>query len=73
MALLKGSTNTSYVSVEPFFFQSHLPHIFWAHVVGHAVHIINKLPTVFLQHKSPYQILYNKLPDLNNLKVFGSL
>lgn len=29
-------------------YQTHFPHIFWAHVVNHVVHIINRLPTVFL-------------------------
>ncbi|GAU27901.1 hypothetical protein TSUD_159950 [Trifolium subterraneum] len=54
-------------------FQSHLPKFFWAHAVGHAVHIINRLPTPFLSQKSPYQMLYNCLPDITTLKVFGSL
>ncbi|KAK2437637.1 putative mitochondrial protein [Trifolium repens] len=54
-------------------FQSNLPKIFWAHAVAHAVHIINRLPTPFLSQKSPFQMLYDILPDLNNLKVFGSL
>jgi hypothetical protein len=54
-------------------FQSKLPHIFWAHVVGHAVHIINKLPTPFLSNKSTYQVLHNCLPDIDSLRVFGSL
>ncbi|MCH81484.1 retrovirus-related Pol polyprotein from transposon TNT 1-94 [Trifolium medium] len=54
-------------------FQSHLPKLFWAHAVGHAVHIINRLPTPFLSNKSPFQILFNQLPDISTLKVFGSL
>jgi hypothetical protein len=54
-------------------FQSKLPHIFWAHAVGHAVHIINKLPTPFLSNKSTYQVLHNCLPDIDSLRVFGSL
>jgi hypothetical protein len=54
-------------------FQSHLPKTFWAHAVSHSVHIINRLPTPYLSQKSPFQILHNSLPDINNLKVFGSL
>ncbi|GAU20316.1 hypothetical protein TSUD_337970 [Trifolium subterraneum] len=54
-------------------FQSHLPKTFWAHAVSHAIHIINRIPTTFLTHKSPFQILHNTLPDINFLKVFGSL
>jgi hypothetical protein len=54
-------------------FQSKLPNIFWAHAVGHAIHIINKLPTPFLSNKSPHQVLHNCLPDIEFLRVFGSL
>jgi hypothetical protein len=54
-------------------FQSKLSNVFWAHAASHAIHIINRLPTPFLQQKSPYQILYQSLPDISFLKVFGSL
>jgi hypothetical protein len=54
-------------------FQANLPHIFWAHAVGHAIHIINRLHTPFLNQKTPFQILFNELPDVSNLRVFGSL
>ncbi|MCH83257.1 peptide transporter PTR2, partial [Trifolium medium] len=54
-------------------FQSSLPKFFWAHAIGHAVHIINRLPTPFLSQKSPFEVLYNQLPDISNLKVFGCL
>jgi hypothetical protein len=54
-------------------FQSHLPKNFWAHAVNHAIHIINRLPSPFLNHQSPYQILHQTLPDISTLKVFGSL
>lgn len=54
-------------------FKAQLPQGFWAHVVGHFVHITNKFPIPFLKHKSPYPILYNKPPDLINFKVFVSL
>ncbi|GAU40777.1 hypothetical protein TSUD_26570 [Trifolium subterraneum] len=54
-------------------FQANLPKIFWSHAVGHAIHIINRLPSPFLKQKSPYQVLHNHLPDISNLKVFGCL
>jgi hypothetical protein len=54
-------------------FQSGSPKKIWCHVVGHATHIINRLPTPFLNQKSPYQMLYDTLPDIDNLKVFGCL
>ncbi|PNY16454.1 flavonol sulfotransferase-like protein [Trifolium pratense] len=54
-------------------FQSSLPKVFWDYAIGHSVHIINRLPTPFLNNMSPYQVLHNALPDISNLKVFGSL
>jgi hypothetical protein len=54
-------------------FQSNLPKIFWCHAVGHATHIINRLPSPFLNQKSPHHMLYDTLPDIENLKVFGCL
>jgi len=54
-------------------FQSKLPKIFWSYVVLHAVFLINRVPTPLLKHKSPYQILYDALPDIHSFKVFGCL
>jgi hypothetical protein len=44
-----------------------------AFAVIHATFIINRVSTPLLQSKSPFHVLYNKPPDLNELKVFGSL
>ncbi|KAL8089306.1 hypothetical protein AgCh_038927 [Apium graveolens] len=38
-----------------------------------AVHLINKLPTPVLHNKSPFGLLYNSLPEYDNLRVFGCL
>ncbi|CAH9127240.1 unnamed protein product [Cuscuta epithymum] len=54
-------------------YQSCLPLIFWADCVMTAVHIINRLPTVILKNKSPFELLYGIKPDYSHLKVFGSL
>jgi hypothetical protein len=54
-------------------FQSSLPLSYWGYVVLHAVRLINTLPTPALSHVSPFQILYNKVPDYNFFKVFGCL
>lgn len=54
-------------------FEAYLPKCFWTHAVGHAVHIINRLPTRFLSQKSPYWVLFNSVPDLDSMKVFGCL
>ena len=53
--------------------QSRLPKQYWNYVVQHVVYLINRVPTMALENKSPYECLYYKPPDLLNLKVFGSL
>jgi hypothetical protein len=37
------------------------------------VHIINRIPTPNLSNKSPYELLFSKLPSYIHLKVFGCL
>ncbi|CAJ2661961.1 unnamed protein product [Trifolium pratense] len=54
-------------------YQSNLPKQFWSFAVLHATYIINKITTPMLENKSPYEMLHQSLPDLNDLKVFGSL
>jgi len=54
-------------------FQSHLPKQFWCYAVNHAVFLINRVSTPLLGHKTPYQLLYDSLPDIKLFKVFCSL
>ncbi|CAJ2651582.1 unnamed protein product [Trifolium pratense] len=54
-------------------YHSNLPKNFWSYAVLHATYIMNRMPTPVLQNKSPYEILHQSLPDLHDLKVFGSL
>lgn len=35
------------------------------------MYLINRLPTVVLKGKSPFEVLYSKVPDYKFLKVFG--
>ena len=54
-------------------FQSKLPNCYWSSVVLHAIFLINRVTTPLLNHKSPYHVLYDKVPDSNTFKVFGCL
>ncbi|XP_057734746.1 uncharacterized protein LOC130950242 [Arachis stenosperma] len=54
-------------------FQSDIPKCFWNFALLHAVYIINRIPSTFLQNKSPFQLLYQTFPDLSDLKIFGCL
>lgn len=38
-----------------------------------ATFIINRLPTAILGWKSPYELLYDKLPDFDRIRFFGCL
>lgn len=52
-------------------FQACLPKSFWFDSFVTATYLINRIPTKLLQFSSPYEILFNKLPDYSLLKVFG--
>jgi hypothetical protein len=54
-------------------FHSKLPKNFWSYAFTHATYIINRVCTPLLNNHSPYFLLYNELPNLHELKVFGSL
>nr|GEV91314.1 zinc finger, CCHC-type [Tanacetum cinerariifolium] len=48
-----------------------LPLNFWAEAVGHVIYILNRVPTRALEDKTPYEALYNRKPNLENLRIFG--
>jgi hypothetical protein len=54
-------------------YQSKLPSCYWSYAILHATFIINRVTAPNLHNKSPYQLLHNKLPDIESFKVFGSL
>lgn len=53
--------------------QSGLPKFLWSYAIQHAVFLINRTPSKLLADHSPFQLMFGTLPDLANLKVFGSL
>ncbi|GJY99913.1 zinc finger, CCHC-type containing protein [Tanacetum coccineum] len=48
-----------------------LPLNFWAEAVRHTIYILNRVPTRALEDKTPYEALYNRKPNLENLRIFG--
>nr|GEX34338.1 zinc finger, CCHC-type [Tanacetum cinerariifolium] len=47
-----------------------LPLTFWVEAVKHAIYILNRVPIRALIDKTPYEALYNRKPNLENLKIF---
>ena len=54
-------------------FQGDLPISFWGECVFSVAYLINRTPSCLLEYKSPYELLFDKVPDYNHLKVFGCL
>lgn len=54
-------------------FHAGLPLVFRGACVLTVVYLINSIPTVVLQNQTPYEMLNNKPPDCDELKVFGCL
>jgi hypothetical protein len=51
--------------------QSNLPMSYWSYAISTAAHLINRLPTPNLGHKSPWETFIIPYPDLAYLKTFG--
>ena len=54
-------------------FQANLPFKFWVDYVLIAVYLINRLPSLLLHNKSPYEVLLGSTPSQSHLRVLGCL
>jgi hypothetical protein len=50
---------------------SHVPFQFWDDAFDTACYLINRLPSSNNPSKSPFEILFQKSPNYNILKIFG--
>jgi hypothetical protein len=67
IVLLKGSINTYLTLLGPFFFNQIFLNSFVGYAIKHVVHIMNHLPSPILFQKSPYELIFNNKPDLEEL------
>ena len=51
-------------------FQSNIPLCYWGDCVLTVVYIINMLTSIVLDHKTPFEKLYSKIPSNHHLKSF---
>lgn len=54
-------------------FQANLPKTLWSECMLAATHLINKLPTLVLNWRTPFEILHGRIPEYKNLRTVGSL
>jgi len=54
-------------------FQARLPIEFWSYCALTAAYLINRTPTPLLQGKTPFELLYNRPPPVNHIRVFGCI
>ena len=50
-----------------------LPKSFWAEAANTAIFLQNRLPSVAIEDKTPFEAWYGYIPSLSFLKVFGCL
>ena len=50
-----------------------LPLKYWSHAFLAAAYLINRLPTPVLKHQTPFESLFQQLPNYDKLRAFGCL
>jgi hypothetical protein len=59
--------------VRALLFNSNLPKFIWGEAMLTAVYLYNRTPNSSIEFKTPYYLKYKQIPNISNIKVFGSL
>lgn len=54
-------------------FQMNVPKSFWSQGILAATYIINRLPSIVLNSRSPYEVMKGRIIDLSHLRIFGHI
>lgn len=54
-------------------FEANLPTTFWGECILTATYIVNRLPSKVINDKTPYEILFERYPEYDHMRVFGCL
>ena len=71
--LIERPNRTLLGKVRALLLESGLPKTFWGEALEAAVFLYNRTPHSSLGFKSPYELRYNKPPNLDNIRIFGSI
>ncbi|CAK1360853.1 unnamed protein product [Cercospora beticola] len=71
--LIERPNRTLLGEIRALLLESGLPKTFWGEALEAAVFLYNRTPHSSLGFKSPYELRYNKPPNLDNIRIFGSI
>ena len=59
--------------VRALIYHANLPKYLWGEAVLAATYLYNRTPHSSLNYKTPYEVKYNRKPDISNIRTFGSI
>jgi hypothetical protein len=64
---------TLFNTVRALLFRSNLPKKYWGEALLSAAYLYNRTPNQAIGYRTPYELKYNKKPNISHIKAWGSL